>query len=373
MSHFILTVCMTPPPAGVTVDQKLKNMLAPYDENMEVPEYRNYDDAAKAEDFWLYKSIKRTADEVANGDRSSVKPYRPNEIGYSSAFDTKRTEEQQWEDLQKEAEDFQKFSSPPTWPEVIEYSNNRWYPEGLDDDNRHSYTFYEEETDRAYTLSTYNPDSKWDWYQIGGRWRGYFPAAIPVEDDVNHRLITSPKGWSAPDVETPNSVDGGPKGMLDLRKLREDKADETEAAWYKYHSLVAGLPVALNWEHFCKAVEDERMTWDEARATYGGQPRVKKARESSEFMWGGCPIGIYGYNVDDDLALSILKEKARQDAVPGFALLTTEGKWVAPGEMGWFGMSSDTEESKREFKDAANEYIDNLDPDVLLIAVDLHI
>lgn len=28
-------------------------------------------------------------------------------------------------------------------------------------------------------LSTYNPDSKWDWYVIGGRWDGYLPLIDP--------------------------------------------------------------------------------------------------------------------------------------------------------------------------------------------------
>ena len=33
------------------------------------------------------------------------------------------------------------------------------------------------------SLTTYNPDSKWDWYQIGGRWCGCIPNdACPVRD-----------------------------------------------------------------------------------------------------------------------------------------------------------------------------------------------
>lgn len=35
-------------------------------------------------------------------------------------------------------------------------------------------------------LSTYNPNSKWDWYVIGGRWSGYFPLK---ERDENGNVV----------------------------------------------------------------------------------------------------------------------------------------------------------------------------------------
>jgi hypothetical protein len=28
-----------------------------------------------------------------------------------------------------------------------------------------------------YALSTYNPEGRWDWYEIGGRWDGYIPGS----------------------------------------------------------------------------------------------------------------------------------------------------------------------------------------------------
>ena len=31
--------------------------------------------------------------------------------------------------------------------------------------------------DRLYALSTYNPNGRWDWYEIGGRWDRYVPGS----------------------------------------------------------------------------------------------------------------------------------------------------------------------------------------------------
>lgn len=35
-------------------------------------------------------------------------------------------------------------------------------------------------------LSTYNPDSKWDWYSIGGRWSGYLP--LKARDEAGNPI-----------------------------------------------------------------------------------------------------------------------------------------------------------------------------------------
>lgn len=37
-------------------------------------------------------------------------------------------------------------------------------------------------------LSSYNPDSKWDWYSIGGRWDGFLP--LKEKDEEGNRLET---------------------------------------------------------------------------------------------------------------------------------------------------------------------------------------
>lgn len=377
MSHFVLLVAMHPTD---DVEGKLAELLHPFDEGREdIPEYRDYEDAKSAEGYWLYTSLKRTAEEVAAGDRSSVKPYKPNEIGWSSAFDTKRTEAEQWADMELEAEQFRQFSNPPTWREVIDYANNRWYPEGENDENRQSWLRYDEEKGQAYTFTTYNPDSKWDWYQVGGRWSGYFPVKQPLDMDRAGELIQGRRSWTNEDQPRDAwTVDGGPVGLLDLDLLRDRKGTEAGERYDAYQALVQGLPEALPFRVFSEDAQahvalltnrqEISETWDRARETYQSQPRVRAARNSETFKWDfECLINEFS------VSREFYVEKARQAAVPGFALLTPEGEWVAPGEMGWFGMSTNSEEDTAMFKAKANGYIESLDPETLLIAVDCHI
>ena len=39
--------------------------------------------------------------------------------------------------------------------------------------------------DEGNLLTTYNPDSKWDWYSIGGRWSGFLPLK-ELDSEGNH-------------------------------------------------------------------------------------------------------------------------------------------------------------------------------------------
>lgn len=376
MSHFVVLVAMNP---TEDVAGKLEELLHPYDENREdIPEYRSYEDGP-AETYWLYTSVKRTAEEVAAGDRSSVKPYKPEEFGYSSAYDTKRTEAEQWADMELEAEKFREFSNPPTWPEVIEYANNRWYPEGETEENRQSLLRYEEETDRAYTLSTYNPDSKWDWYQIGGRWSGYFPVKLPFDNEDAQHLIHGQRSWTNENqTREPWTADGGPIRLLDFEHLRNKKGTEAAERYDAYQALVADLPEAIPFRVFAEEAEasaalsknraEQTEIWDRAREQYRVQPRVQAARNSEKFKWDfECLINEFSVSREYYI------EKARNEAVPGYALVTPEGEWVAPGKMGWFGMSSESAEDKAMFKAKCNGYLESLSPDTILVAVDCHI
>lgn len=374
MSHYVLTVCMHEPEDG-DLEKALGKLLAPYDENKEVESYRRYEDESTPEEFWAYQSLKRSAEEVANDDRSSVKPYKPNEYGWSSAYDTERTEPQQWADIQKEAEDFAGMSIPPTWPEVIEYANARWFPEGLNEGNVSEFLQYEEETDRCYTISTYNPKSKWDWYQVGGRWSDYFATRTDLTPEQAQKLIRGSRSWaSAPEeLSKQNWVDGGPKGLLDFHYMRSLKESEAEDNWNEYHALVDGLPAAHTWT-YCR---DKMWPKDiqAARSYYNSQSRVQAVREVQKFssFFGPCLIETYGNDEGAYWTREALVEKASREAVPGFSLLTLEGEWKEPGEMGWFGMSGETDDEKLAFKTEASKYLDNLADDVLVISVDLHI
>lgn len=145
-----------------------------------------------------------------------------------------------------------------------------------------------------------------------------------------------------------------------------------------YQALVADLPEAIPFRVFAEEAEasaalsknraEQTEIWDRAREQYRVQPRVQAARDSEEFRFSfKCLITEFSVSRESYI------EKARNEAVPGYALVTPEGEWVAPGKMGWFGMSSESAEDKAMFKAKCNGYLESLSPDTILVAVDCHI
>lgn len=304
MSHFIVVVCVKDP-------DDLERVLAPYDENMDVEPYRVYEDGGPAE-HWSVKHLREESG--LNPDDATL-----------------------------------------TWQQVADAYNARY---GEDDEK-----ILIDDDGRAYTMSTRNPQAKWDWWQIGGRWGGYFP----YKPEHAHDVLRTQRSWSSPSDIPPMHCDGGPKRALNLAALQEAKADTARAKYAEWHALVDGTPEALPWPAFADNVsEGNGYTIEQARQEYRAQPRVQ-AYQQTDFRWYDDPISEFG--VPEELYV----ERARSQAIPGFATLTLDGRWLAPGRMGWFAATDATDSTRAGYAEVANAYIDSLDDDVVLVAVDCHI
>lgn len=208
---------------------------------------------------------------------------------------------------------------------------NRWFGE----DNwrrREDGTFVE--------VTTYNPDSKWDWYQIGGRWAGKF-------------LL---KDGSASDQAQVRDIDFA--GMRAARRLR---ALETLDRYRKAVETFGPLP-SRDW---VKLPADS----------------PEFAQRKAEFWDHGAVKALMGFSGPLDwedvehLEQSpdgwVLSEEVQ--AVVGWAVLTHDGHWLEQGSMGWFGMSDTTMSSRIGYLEVAGAYVEGLDDDVWLTNVDVHI
>lgn len=57
-----------------------------------------------------------------------------------------------------------------------------------------------------------------------------------------------------------------------------------------------------------------------------------------------------------------------------YAVITPDGKWHSEGEMGWFGVSSETADESKKWRDSFyDNFIKNSDEDITLTIVDCHI
>lgn len=169
MSHF---TCLVILPKGVAPkDEQEANsiidpLLAPFDENTEVEPY--------AKPCWCVGSIARR-DARNTADAESSRKSFDSLIPYGEIDDRWEEHVAAYMEVGKEAISAHPMKDQPN-PECSECKGTGTYQ------------------------STYNPKSKWDWYQIGGRWDGTL-----TEDEQNIFPMTSLKrGWSVYAIVTPD-------------------------------------------------------------------------------------------------------------------------------------------------------------------------
>src|SRR5258707_6412722 len=163
-------------------------------------------------------------------------------------------------------------------------------------------------------------EPKWDYWRIGGRWGGYFPFRPEYRDKV----MLPERGWDSPGEVPPGHCDGGPKLALDLDELRTAKAAGARKTYREYQALTEGTPEPVPWSVFADNIsEGNGYTVEQARDEYHAQPRWKVIA-GTDFRYYDDAFATFGKPE------SLFVEHARAQAVPGYATLTTDGRWRAP-------------------------------------------
>jgi len=240
MSHFTVLV----------IGEDVEEQLAPYDENIVVPRYVKYTKE---------QLIKKGREDIAQYEKGTYAEYLKDPVKYAERCSNPRH-------LRYLKNEFPKMLK---WNDEQIYQNElRWY----------------EKKDigaEGEVYSTYNPKSKWDWYQIGGRWAG---------------MLILKKGAKS-----------GEKGEQSLLDKSSPYAK-------------GGVDSALK-----KDIDFKKTT--------------KKNKD---------PFGTYA--------------------------VVKNGEWFQKGEMGWWGMSSETEEESIKWDEGFfKNFIKPLSPDTKLTIVDCHI
>lgn len=382
MSHFTVTVCLPDERDEQTLEDRLNEILAPWDENVSMAPYKSFEDGG-AEEFWWVRSVREGAEHHRNS--TGVKPHYPDDPhGLKHSGSSKYPEHVQRAEFADDAQWADKLGEHPTWETVVKLYNEKYHPDNalavpgevepdeVDTERLH----FDEETGRAYTWSRYNPESKWDWWVIGGRWRNSLHAKPGVQADL---LVLSDRHYTERYLKEGDEVqkwapnkglrcDGGPKGLLDFESMRAEAEAEANGEFDRWEKAIEGTPHAKPWSHFRGLFELGEITIDQARNLYGGQPRIEALRKDEHFRYADS---------DQLEAFELGREEyvatARRDAVSGYALITLDRQWMAPGRMGWFGMSSDGPGEREGYKVEANRYLDALADDVLIVQIDCHI
>ncbi len=205
--------------------------------------------------------------------------------------------------------------------------------------------------------------SKWDWYEVGGRWAGYF------------QLKSGRRGGKGSQYNFTGRLEAtGDKADICLKDAVDFEAmrNEYEVRAIKRYDLVwgaiEGTPEPEPWEHIREQFKDDI---DEARKQYHDQARVKAFQELCNSEEGREMFGFFASVEEYQVPREQYIQNARNSAGVPFAILK-DGKWYEQGKMGWWGIATN-EKDPATWNSMVAKVMDGLPGDTILAAVDCHI
>lgn len=153
----------------------------------------------------------------------------------------------------------------------------------------------------------YNPDAKWDWYEVGGRWSGLLKTKSG--EHVNEALI--------------KDVDFSP-------------SDDREYYLHWWDVVINGADL------------DDGEDEDDFLTIFNNQYYVDRYIDADTYA-------------DEMVKFST------------YAIVTPDGEWHAPGEVGWFGISLAEHEAERKWFENYDDFIKTANPYHMITIVDCHI
>lgn len=311
MSHFTVLV----------IGENAEDQLAPFDENLEVDEYIT-DEVTEREISRFMDFHRENALELKK-HRPDMTPADVDVLGFEKMYEI--------------------FGD--------DWNGNRWR---------------KDENGKWQEYSTYNPDSKWDWYVLGGRWTGFFKLKDGAQDQVGQPGVMCEPG-------EPGHVDAALKKDIDFDGMREEARIKAEKRYDDVRRIIDPfMPMYLTWKDMLAKhglphrgghaeIADFDKKLDAALKEYHNQEAVKALHKNEVFA-----------KVDDYVMSREEFVNERMDNACSTYAILKDGEWVAHGDMGWFGMSNDSM-SESEWNKKFWEMIQALPDDTLLSVYDCHI
>lgn len=338
MSHFSLTVIVPQvDPANPitldTVEDQLATILAPYDEETEEMEYREFDDRtdeAKAGYETDTMRVVRFPDGTIHSiyDRAFTDRFYIYDDQIYQFRDDRRTQDKLQTDASRAIE------------LVNDYPVKSWYS---------SFEAYCEEhcgfvkNDDGLWGYTHNPNAKWDWWVIGGRFTGDFL----VRENLQDCIISRDRNG--------NEYDRAPVGYKFV-----DGARKKDICWDLMKQLAVEA-VERGYQKCVNAYETKNLDG------FGPLTRIV---EDGIAGWGHM-LYRKGETLDEYKARNGVTNVDRY-MISTYAFVDRNGDWASSGDMGWFGISSNDKE-ERVWNDELQKLMDDVQDDDYIVAVDCHI
>ncbi|TDW65380.1 hypothetical protein EDF57_103564 [Novosphingobium sp. PhB55] len=202
-----------------------------------------------------------------------------------------------------------------------------------------------------------NPEKKWDWWVVGGRWGGMLRLKSGATGTLGR------PGTFGRMRDEPGTADSAQLAAIDVEGMRSEARSRHGVRWDRVDSAMQGLPQIVSWDEIR---EQHKPDFDAARTAYRTQPGVEAIRKAFPDH----------FDIDEEVRAS---KMSRDDYVAAGAAsaLTTfavvkDGKWFERGRMGWWAVVQD-EKGEDAWDAEFAALLDGLPDTAHLTVVDCHI
>lgn len=305
----------------------------------------------------------------------------------------------------------------------------------INGDHKYRYATVNEDGTIDKVIRRTNPNRKWDWYVLGGRWNGFFKLKsngakggdltkeqikeLAAEYGTTEKYILVLESLLKNDPErvhdytmehpvaggyylqkkiqeliTPqyeDAVAGSPgtfggiakagyvdqakKGDIDFAGMKQEAYDKAFERYKKVEKLLGGIPqLQFLWKRDFIDGQFKDLDIDEKRSKYHGQAAkqlVNEARKEDGLSRDDQSLLTWLDLEDYQCSAEEYAQNAANRSISTFAVLK-DGKWYEKGEMGWWGMASN-EDDQDTWNKKFNELIKDLPDNTVLSLVDCHI
>jgi hypothetical protein len=345
MSHYIVVLA-----TKTGTQEEVDEILAPYNENIDETN-REFGEFEDIED-----------DRLVQYETETTKGYRLKDGRVIAQYDKSlKNPNYNWTLSWKDRESIPEYLPPYTGAELedipfkelhsdFESFMDEWGGAGERDSLTNRYGYWR------------NPNAKWDWYSIGGRWSGYFQ----LHNDAEGELGESGAFGNEP-VE--NGVDIVLKKNIDFTKKYSKYFDQYTKRYELARSIVGTLGESfISWK---EARELYANDIESARNHYNTQPAIQALRKDTSKEFGWIDAEEEEMLIRSINSVEYADIHAKASIVP-YAILDENG-WHSRSEMGWFGVSYDEKMSEDEWRTKGYDLLTSYPDDTFLVAVDCHI
>lgn len=204
------------------------------------------------------------------------------------------------------------------------------------DVHKYGYAVIDENKEIVKVIARTNPNGKWDWYTIGGRWNGYFTRYDGSR--VNAAMVKD----------------------IDFAAMLKRSLDRELELYSRVHEILRRYPPVKTFDEL---LAENNNNADEARSQYWAQPAIVEINKNDTIF----PL-IHDQYLTNSLP-EFVNNVMYRTVVP-FAIVK-DGEWHEKGEMGWFGTHT-PHITDKEWAEYVTNMLLSLPGDTMLTVIDCH-